>query len=195
MSDSYPASFVIEIDRERLTKYFRVRSLLLWGIVLSFLGGLLGGPAFLPERGARLPFREAVLNLVRSFAEGVGLGLVLALLIYAIFCHRRAARRAAYLEVTVEGPFLRVRQQTHKLNNATASPTVYRISSDRKLHFRSIIDYTVTQDFLMRYCEIYALEMTTPAAGLASFLVIPGVKDCLKVRDMLSEIDRVRENQ
>jgi hypothetical protein len=37
--------------------------------------------------------------------------------------------------------------------------------------------------------------MSTAAGGQRSAVNVPGVKDCLKVRDMLSEIDRQRENQ
>ncbi len=195
MNDSYPASFVIEIDREALTKYFRLQSLIGWVTALLFFGGAFGFLRAVPVADKHVSVREATLTFAGGIGKGVGLGLLLALVIYALFLHRRAARRAAYLELAVEGPFLRVRQQTYSRNNIQQSPTFTHGTSDRKLHFRSIIDYTVTQNFLMRRCGIHALEMTTPAAGLASILVIPGVKDCLKVRDTLSEIDRLRENQ
>ena len=65
---------------------------------------------------------------------------------------------------------------------------------DRKLHFRAIVDYATTQDALMRRFDLHALQMTTTAGGPKSTLTIPGVKDCLKVRDILSDVDRLREN-
>ena len=67
--------------------------------------------------------------------------------------------------------------------------------SDRKLHFRSIVDYATTQDSLMRRFGIHALQMATTAGGQNTNLIIPGVKDCLRVRDLLADIDRQRENQ
>jgi hypothetical protein len=48
---------------------------------------------------------------------------------------------------------------------------------------------------LMQYFGIEALQMTTIAGGQNAALTIAGVKDCTKIRDMLSEIDRLRENQ
>ncbi len=42
----------------------------------------------------------------------------------------------------------------------------------------------------MPYTGIQAIRMSTSDAGL---LVIPGVKDAERVRDMLAEIDAIRE--
>ena len=193
MNDPFPASFVIEFDRERLTTYFRVKCLLGWGIGLSLLGSMVG---FLTAANAldHSSGPSVVWLLAGRIGAGLGVGFLLALLVYALFCHRRAARRAAYLEISVEGPFLRVRQRLYVRLSDQPNNGSYA-TSDRKLHFRSIIDYAVVQDFLMRRCGISALQMTTPAGGFGLMLCIPGVKDCLKVRDMLSEIDALRENQ
>jgi len=125
---------------------------------------------------------DLILFCLRGFAVGIGVWMSVALLIYFVFFHRSAARRAASLVVTVEGPFLRVRQDG-------------AFSMDRKLHFRAIVDYATLQGWLMRKCGIHALRMTTTAGGQSSTLVIHGVKDCLKMRDILSDIDRLRENQ
>ena len=197
MNDPYPASFVIEFDRERLTTYFRVKYLLSWGIGLPILGSAVG---FLTAANAldHSSGPSVVWLLAGRIGAGLGVGFLLALVVYALFCHRRAARRAAYLEISVEGPFLRVRQRTYVRLSEQPNNSSYNGSyatSDRKLHFRSIIDYAVVQDSLLRRCGISALQMTTPAGGFGSMLCIPGVKDCLKVRDMLSEIDALRENQ
>ena len=47
----------------------------------------------------------------------------------------------------------------------------------------------------MRYFGIYALQMATTAGGQNTSLIIPGVKDCLRVRDLLADIDSQREHQ
>ncbi len=125
---------------------------------------------------------EAVLLVLMGVGTGIGISLLVALFCYLVFSHRFASRLAASLEVSVEGPFLHVRQHTAVL-------------SDRKLHFRSIVDYATTQDFLMRHFGIQSLEMTTTAGGQNTNLVILGVKDCLRIRDVLADIDRLRENQ
>jgi hypothetical protein len=69
------------------------------------------------------------------------------------------------------------------------------VAADRNLHFRSIVDYAATQDILMRYFGIHALQMATTAGGQNRTLTSPRVKDCLHVRDVLADIDRLREHQ
>ena len=184
MSDQYPENLTVEIDRDRLRKYYRARALL---VLLGFLL-VLGAASTIGRVGDRLDkvelknLTDVILFCVRSFALSIGISTALALLMYFIFCHRSTARRAASLEVSVEGAFLRVRD--HEL-----------ISIDRKLHFRAIVDYATIQGWLMRKCGIHALRMTTTAGGQSSTLTIHGVKDCLRMRDILSDIDRLRENQ
>jgi len=123
-----------------------------------------------------------VFLILRSIATGIGISTLIALFCYFIFSHRIASRLASTLTVTVEGAFLHVCQHT-------------AILSDRKLHFRSIVDYAATQDLLMRYFGIYTLQMSTTAGGQNTSLIIPGVKDCLHIRDVLADIDRLREHQ
>ena len=183
MSDQYPINLNIEIDRDRLKNYLRVKWLLAWALPLSLFGALFGFGSTAKALDHGITSRsEAVLLVVRCVATGIGISLLLALFLYLVLSHRIASRIAASLEVSVEGAFLHVCQ--HGL-----------ISSDRKLHFRSIVDYATTQDFLMRYFGIHALQMATTAGGQNTNLVIPGVKDCLRVRDVLADIDQLRENQ
>jgi len=183
VSDKYPSTLAIEIDRTRLRNYLRARWLLSWVLPLSFCGILFGlvrsGKAL--EHGV-VPRDDIVLLIVRCFGATVGISLLVAVLLYLIFSHRLASRIAASLEVSVEGAFLRVRQ--HSL-----------VLTDRKLHFRSIVDYATTQDCLMRYFGIHALCMTTTGGGQNANVIVPGVKDCLGVRDLLADIDQLRENQ
>ena len=82
----------------------------------------------------------------------------------------------------VEGAFLHIVQENYA-----------RV--DRKLHFRSIVDYAAVDDILMRRFGLMALRMNTTGGGLDSTINLIGIKDCLKVRDMLAEIDSIREIQ
>ena len=183
MSDQYPSTLNIEIDRDRLRNYLRVKWLLAWVFPLSFFGGLFGFGSINKALDHGIVSRtDAVLLFLRGAGTGIGIALLVALFLYLLLSHRLASRLAGSLEVSVEGAFLRVRQHAS-------------VMSDRKLHFRSIVDYATTQDFLMRYFGIYALQMATTAGGQNSNLIIPGVKDCLSVRDLLADIDRQRENQ
>ncbi len=181
-SDPYPSQFAIEIDRDNLRKYYRVQWLLQW-LCLGFFGIYIGGFASTAEieRGSKFGWNAASI-VARDAAIGMAVSLIVAILLYLYFSHRRAARYADSLEISVEGSFLRIRQQTKSF-------------LDRKLHFRAIVDYAVTQNALMHWCCIEALQMTTMSGGVHSTIRVPGVKDCLKVRDILAEIDRLREDQ
>ena len=144
-----------------------------------FAGFCASGPVIQRESASR---SEIVSSVILTCGIGLCVGLLVALLLYLMLSHWRAKRLASSLEPSVEGAFLRIRENTLGLR-------------DQKLHFRSIIDYTMTQDALMRYFGIETLVMTVSGGGPGSGIVIHGVKDCLKVRDTLSENDRQRENQ
>ena len=186
MIDSYPSHLTIEIDRVRLRKFLCMRSLIAWATVFTLFGGLFGFVAFAKAMEAAensgLSGGAAAICGALALMKSIGISSVLALLAFFIFSFRSDTRTARNLEVTIEGSFLRVRQFAHSM-------------TDRKLHFRSIVDYTTYQDSLMRRCGIHSLQMTTIGGGPTSTVMIPGVKDCLKVRDMLSEIDHLRENE
>ena len=181
MSDQYPETLNIEIDRDRLRNYLRTRWLLNWVLALGFFGGMFifAGVSAAVERGS---LSAGVTFVAKCVALSLGSTTLLALFLYFILSHWRAARFAASLQISVEGAFLRIRQRTS-------------VVSDRKLHFRSIVDYTTTQDFLMRRFGIHTLQMATTAGGQNTNLIIPGVKDCLRVRDLLADIDSQREIQ
>jgi hypothetical protein len=182
MSDPYPSNLSIEIDRQVLKKYLRVRWLLSWATLFALLGGLFGLASIGNALERSVTSRgEVVFVIFKCVGTGLGISLLLALIFYLLFSHRVTSRMANSLEVSVEGAFLRIKQRAY-------------ITSDRKLHFRSIVDYTVMQDFLMRRFGIHALHMTTTAGGQNTGLVVTGLKDCLKVRDMLADIDSRREN-
>ncbi len=183
MSDQHPHSLRIEIDRPRLKKYLRLKSFPALLVPIVVFGALIGFSSISKRAdGSKIAREEVVFLIAKSFAEGAGVGVGLTLLIYFPFAHPLADRRADTLDVSVEGSFLRLRQHTI-------------IKTDRKLHFRSIVDYATTQSFLMRWCEVQALQMTTTAGGQNPPILIPGVMDCLKIRDLLAEIDSQREHQ
>jgi len=181
MRDPYPFHVPIEIDRVQLRKYLRAKWLLAWMLALSGFGAFFGLASASKMAEQSPSVGQGFGILAAGFAGGLALGLLLGVVAYFVFSHWLAGRMARGLEVSVEGPFLRVRQST-------------LVRTDRKLHFRSIVDYTTVQGGLMQYFGIEALQMTTIAGGQNTALTIAGVKDCLKTRDMLSEIDRLREN-
>ena len=47
----------------------------------------------------------------------------------------------------------------------------------------------------MQWFGVEGLQMRTIAGGQDAKVTIEGVKDCTKIRDMLSEIDRLREDE
>lgn len=183
MSDPYPETLNIEIERDRLRNYLRVKWLLCWALPLSFFGALFGFASITRTLDHNVTSIAGVVFVVAlRIGTGIGISFLVALFCYLVFSHRNASRLAASLQITVEGSFLRLRQQTGVL-------------SDRKLHFRSIVDYAATQDSLMRHFGIHTLQMATTAGGQNTTLMIPGVKDCLRIRDILAEIDSQRENR
>lgn len=183
MSEHYPETLNIEIERDRLRRYLHVNWLLAWVISLVSIGTLFTFAGIAEGfNDGFASYTQAIFVSAFLLATGMGVPLLIALFCYFVFSHRIASRLAATLEVTVEGPFLHVRQHATVL-------------SDRKIHFRSIVDYAATQNFLMRYFGIYALQMATTAGGQNTNITILGVKDCLRIRDFLAEIDRLRENQ
>ena len=47
----------------------------------------------------------------------------------------------------------------------------------------------------MRACGIHSLRLTTIGSGANGFIDIHGVKNAIEVRDLLSDLDRLREDQ
>jgi hypothetical protein len=182
MDDPYPSHFEIEIDRAGLRKYLRTKWLLSWAIGLGLLGAFGGlasaGKAF--DEGLK-PWTELLAIAARNMAVGLCTGLVLAAGLYLVCSHWLAALYANSLGMSVEGPFLRIREN-------------WGARTDRRLHFRAIVDYAIQQGSLMRLFAVESLVMTTTGLGPTSTITIPGVKGSLATRDMLSEVDRLREN-
>jgi hypothetical protein len=183
MGDPYPTHLNIEIDRDRLRRCLRVTWLCYWFAGFLFYGGLISFGFAADAIGKRdLADPHVIWLWLLKFGECLGGCLLVALLCYFLFSHWIAGRVAESLQVTVEGSFLRIRQHVFML-------------SDRKLHFRAIVDYTAMQHFLMRRYGLYSIRMTTIGGGPRSFVTIPGIKDGPQIRDTLADIDRLRENE
>ena len=182
MADSFPQRLEITIDRVRLRNYLRIKWLLAWIVLLTAVGACVGAARVSKSvEQQNLTVGQAAVILATAGGIGGVLGLGIGIALYLALSHWLAKRFADNLEVSVEGAFLRIRQQGLLL-------------TDRKLHFRAIVDYAVVQGGLMRWFGIEALQMRTIGGGPTPFLTVEGVKNCLATRDLLSEIDQLREN-
>lgn len=184
MRDPYPANFEIEIDRVRLTSYLRSQHRKVWFLVMLVFGVLVGSlsGAKYYENHATLPLTTVLWAVGWRFAA-----ILIACQLLGVIGYLLSARTiSAYvndLMLSVEGPFIRVRKN------------VGGVQQDRRVHFRLILIYSTKQDAQMKKLGISTLVMTTAAGAEAvGAITVPGVKDCLKVRDLLSEIDSHREN-
>lgn len=178
-NDKYPETITFEIDHDALRQYLRARYLIGWVLGFSVVGGLgllmaiVGSVEFIGQEN----LAEAVFRRVGFSISAIVALEIIAIVAYFAISHRRAAREAATLSVSVEGPYLRIKH---------AGGT--RV--DRKLHFRAISDYVVEQSNLMRKFSIASLVMNTVGGPIW----VIGLRDCEAARDKLAEIDSLREN-
>jgi hypothetical protein len=182
MEDTYPEVLELDVDRRALRAYLRTKWLFSWMAAMCFFGVMFGVLSVSDKiDGGSL---ESVGKIVSCLLGGIGRGLLVAvhigIALYFLRSHWVAGRLAATLRVSVEGPFLRIVQ-----NNG--------IAQDRKLHFRSIVDYSTVQGPLMKWLGVTALHMTTTAGGPQGGVQIVGLQDAIVARDMLAQIDSMRE--
>jgi membrane protein YdbS with pleckstrin-like domain len=123
---------------------------------------------------------EAYLFLIRRLTIYVSIMVGVIFYIYIFHIRKHSKRYADALAVSVEGSFLRIRENVGRL-------------VDRKIHFRSIVDYSNIQSPMMNRYGIQSLKMNTTSGGQNSTIKIEGIENCLKVRDILSDIDQQRE--
>ncbi|MEM9017961.1 MAG: PH domain-containing protein [Verrucomicrobiota bacterium] len=168
--------FEIEINRDALVKYTRLKNFFLCGTVavLIMVFAAIDAVFGLLEVGFHfslviLPFLVA---LGWSFLAWVGF--------YFVFCHRRARSYAETVGLRVDGPFL-----------------VYRVGkafkTERKIHFRAIIDFSFSESPLMRHFGIESLGVNVAGTPQAGWLTVAGVVKAREVRDLLCQVDAERE--
>lgn len=181
MTDPCPQTFPIEIEHHKLCRYLRTVAILGWGTALVFFASYFGLVARIgKESQANINSVDIWREVFLGLGVGAAAGLFLALLLYLVF-HFSMKRVADSLQVSVEGQYLRVVEG-------------WLFRRDRKLHFRAIVDYACFQGPLMRRCGITGITMNTMAGGQGAVVKIRAVKDAVKIRDILSDIDRLREN-
>lgn len=176
--DIHPDKIEFEIDREGFLRSLRVTFLIGWAVLFAFLM-LFGGLAAMGR--VKNVNVSSGLKFLAYWTTGVA---TFSCAGYFAFTRRTLNRCVNSVSLKVDGPYLLV----HYYEAATRS------WHDRKFHFKSIVDYGIIESSNMRRHGIQALNLTTVAGGRSSDVVIPAVKDCEKVRDLLTEIDQAREN-
>ncbi len=175
MSEKYPENIEIELDRKAIRAYLRTSWILPWFLIIGFFGGMFGA-ARVTEKIESVDIPDILMIYLKGIGSGIMVSAVISIILYFIFCHFQTNRLAKNLRIRVEGPFLRI---THKGFTLV----------DRKMHFRSIIDYSIVEGVLMRRFHIVALHITAIGARIQ----VLGIKNCREIRDMLAEIDAIRE--
>ncbi len=183
MNDPYPQTIKIDIDRDRLCRYLRLQCFFGWTTTLVLFGPLFGVLLLVGEKNRNRfdSVDEFYQQMFRGLSLGAAAGLLLGVICYLVISHRRAQRTAHALQVTVEGPFLRI-----------VEGLMFR--TDRRLHFNSIYDYVCVQGPLMRWCGISRIDLKREQRPVQPVRIL-AAKDPIKVRDMLSEIDSIREGE
>jgi hypothetical protein len=182
MPDSYPEIINFEINRTQLERYNNRIGLYVISLLFMILGVFFGF-AHIIGAANELHFKskdELYLFLIVHISICVAITVAAIICFYVFGVRKHSKRYAATLDVSVEGSFLRIREYSKGL-------------IDRKIHFRSIVDYSNIQSPMMTRYGIQSLKMNTTSGGQYSAITILGIEDCLKVRDILSDIDQQRE--
>ena len=181
-SDPHPRQITFEFDREKLRRYLRLRALALWSLGLGGLGSFIGFCTAMDMlQRANTAFPEKLPAALTHFVRFGAGGLALGLLCYLICSHRQAVSHARSISLEVDDAFLRIREGG-------------LFKSDRKIHFRSVVDYSLVEGPILRRFGLKTLRMTVPVGAPAGLVQITGLRDCEAVRDQLAEIDAMREN-
>lgn len=181
--DSHPRQIAFEFDRENLRRYLRLRGLALWSLGLGGLGATFGFITAMDmlQRG-NAALADKFPKALTVFA-GVGAsGIILGLICYLLFSHRQAVTHSRSISLEVDGAFLRIREGG-------------LLKTDRKIHFRSVVDYSLVESPLLRRFGLKTLRMTVPVGAPAGLIQINGLRNCEAVRDQLAEIDALRETE
>lgn len=198
MTDPYPPCLTVKLDRPRLKRYLR----LMWLGLILYLVCFFGFSASLSSAARTMKNERQILQKVvrynrefgrqtelavyksglRTFMIGAAISVGTACGLYLLLSHRTAAKIASKMEITIEGPYLRI--QNH-----------FGFNHDQKIHLRSVVAYEVQQTFFQRLCRIHTLRILFSGGQRAHFRELYGIKDCLRTRDLLAEIDMLRARQ
>ncbi|MBM80829.1 MAG: hypothetical protein CMJ78_09565 [Planctomycetaceae bacterium] len=183
MTDPYPREFEIAIERDKLCRYLRWHAILCLSVVGVSFGGLLGTAARVGKHTIYTiaTTTDFAYQFFIGASSGALLGMLIAVILYFCFWHRMARREAYGTRVSVEGQFLRIIKGGTFLH-------------DRKLHFRAIVDFACFKGPLMRRLGICGIQMQT-SGGNHHVMLSAAVADAMTVRDTLSKIDRIREDE
>jgi len=176
--ENHPDKIEFEIDREGLRRSLKAGYLTAWAALFAVF--MLPGGMIALARGQDAGFPSG-LKFLACWAAGTA---VISCVGYFTSFRETLRRRVEAVSLKVDGPYLLIR--TYELPSASWH--------DRKLHFKSIVDYGIVENSNMRRHGIQSLKLTTLAGGSSSDVIVPAVRNCQQVRDLLSEIDHAREN-
>jgi membrane protein YdbS with pleckstrin-like domain len=182
MPDSYPEIINFEINRAQLERYMNRVGLYTISAAILMLGCMFGF-AHIVGATKDLAFKsknEAYLFLIGRMSICLLITVAFIIFIYIFMIRKHSKRYADALAVSVEGSFLRIRENSGRM-------------VDRKIHFRSIVDYSNVQSPMMNRYGIQSLKMNTTSGGQNSTITIEGIENSLEVRDVLSDLDQQRE--
>lgn len=182
--DRYPTEIDFEIDRKQLLRYWRMQAVLgCSGATLPF--AVLIAMAFFKshlESHRDLSVGSLTVWFILYVVVGTAAGLLVACLIYLLMCHLPAQRASQNLRLMVEGPYLRFVSGGYFV-------------TDRRIHFRSVSDYSTHEGPLLRKLGMKSLSFRIAGSGQMPLLHhVVGLVNPDDVRDQLCEIDAAREN-
>ena len=153
-------------------EFASVRAILMFllGFTTFFVVSLFVVPLGLEEHA----FYYIIPAVVLAVASAYPIGGLYA----ATIGRRRSTKRANGFKASVEGNFLRI------IDGDT----------DRKIHFREVVDYQTDRSGYPKTSTVASLIMSTTSGIQLGRLMIPAVIDPLATRDLLAEVDAQREN-
>jgi hypothetical protein len=175
MTSTAPHTFDIAIDRDEFVRHFAkseaVLVRILGGVIMFYVAAIVHGTIISDTDDLWF----CIISLLGCFSGGFTLAWFGGSLYKRTIGHYRASRRADQFKASVEGAFLRI----------------VDLKSDRKIHFRQIVDYQIKD---RNTSDIGLLSMMTTAGGQQNTTItIPAIKNALATRDLLAEVDAQRE--
>ncbi|MFC7338402.1 hypothetical protein ACFQY0_14505 [Haloferula chungangensis] len=175
MTNTTPHTFEIAIDRDEFIRHHATLEAIAFSLLLSivmFIVALFCQNLIVEETThSWLP----MISMLACVSAAAIITFLMGCLYKRTIGHYRASRRADQFKASVEGAFLRI----------------IDLKSDRKIHFRQIVDYQIKD---RNDSDIGLLSMMTTAGGQQnSTITIPAIKNALATRDLLAEVDAQRE--